>query len=53
MNVLCYLGLHSEDKKVYEQLSRIGRNNKRLRRSYAICKRCGKRLRWVKSHERQ
>lgn len=53
MNILCTLGFHSEDKITLEQVWHPGKNNKRLRRHYAICKRCGKRLRWVKSHERR
>ncbi len=50
MNILCALGFH---KEVYEELWRRNQKGQRIRRHYAVCKRCGKRIRWVKSHERK
>ncbi|MBP3413019.1 MAG: hypothetical protein J6K89_07125 [Oscillospiraceae bacterium] len=52
MNILCALGFHREMHEMMDLWKR-NRKGQRMRRHYAVCRRCGKRLRWVKSQERQ
>lgn len=52
-NILCILGFHRESKEEEIELWRKNRKGQYHRKHYAVCKRCGKRLRWVKSKERR